>query len=112
MTVPNVGSDTSAKPGMKCPGCKLDLVMTERQNIEIDYCPECRGIWLDRGELDKIIERSLQPQNPAPQNPDPQDDNRGYRQDSGHRGGGHGRSRHGGGHSGGRRGSWLQDIFH
>lgn len=117
MTVPNTGSDTSAKPGMKCPGCKLDLVMTERQNIEIDYCPECRGIWLDRGELDKIIERSLQPQtpapqNPAPQNPAPQDDNRGYRQDSGHRGGGHGGSKHGGGHSGGRRGSWLQDIFH
>jgi len=107
MTVPNVGSDTSAKPGMKCPGCKLDLVMTERQNIEIDYCPECRGIWLDRGELDKIIERSLQPQNPAAQNPAPQEDNRGYRQDSGHRSGGHG-----GGHSGGRRGSWLQDIFH
>jgi hypothetical protein len=43
---------------MKCPICKdPDLVMTERQNIEIDYCPQCRGVWLDRGELDKIIER-------------------------------------------------------
>lgn len=43
---------------MKCPVCKdPDLVMTERQNIEIDYCPQCRGVWLDRGELDKIIER-------------------------------------------------------
>jgi Zn-finger nucleic acid-binding protein len=35
-----------------------DLLMTERQGIEIDYCPQCRGVWLDRGELDKIIERS------------------------------------------------------
>lgn len=43
---------------MKCPLCDIDLVMTERQGIEIDYCPKCRGVWLDRGELDKIIERS------------------------------------------------------
>lgn len=46
---------------MDCPVCKdTKLVMTERQNIEIDYCPNCRGVWLDRGELDKIIERSQQ----------------------------------------------------
>ena len=44
--------------GMPCPVCKVDLVMSERQGIEIDYCPKCRGVWLDRGELDKIIERS------------------------------------------------------
>lgn len=43
---------------MKCPVCKIDLVMSERSGVEIDYCPECRGVWLDRGELDKIIERS------------------------------------------------------
>jgi uncharacterized protein len=43
---------------MKCPLDDSDLVMTERQGIEIDYCPKCRGVWLDRGELDKIIERS------------------------------------------------------
>lgn len=43
---------------MKCPICSVDLVMSERQGIEIDYCPQCRGVWLDRGELDKIIERS------------------------------------------------------
>lgn len=43
---------------MKCPHCNINLIMTERTGIEIDYCPECRGIWLDRGELDKIIERS------------------------------------------------------
>ncbi|GAB4492650.1 MAG: zf-TFIIB domain-containing protein [Saprospiraceae bacterium] len=43
---------------MKCPKCDVALIMTDRQNIEIDYCPQCRGVWLDRGELDKIIERS------------------------------------------------------
>jgi|SRR3989339_494387 len=47
---------------MKCPVCKTnDLLMSNRQGIEIDYCPECRGVWLDRGELDKIIERSSLP---------------------------------------------------
>lgn len=103
-------TDTSAvgtgkANGLSCPVCRVDLVMSERQGIEIDYCPKCRGVWLDRGELDKIIERSgkeeerlRQPQ--AGQNPDPQaypprqeprydpryDDNRGH---GGH--GGHGR---------------------
>ncbi|RYG58677.1 MAG: hypothetical protein EON60_12585, partial [Alphaproteobacteria bacterium] len=43
---------------MKCPLDGAELVMSERQGIEIDYCPTCRGVWLDRGELDKIIERS------------------------------------------------------
>lgn len=44
---------------MKCPVCTTpELLMSERQGIEIDYCPQCRGVWLDRGELDKIIERS------------------------------------------------------
>lgn len=43
---------------MKCPICSVDLVMTDRQGVEIDYCPKCRGVWLDRGEIDKIIERS------------------------------------------------------
>lgn len=44
---------------MKCPNCPdADLAMTSREGIEIDYCPRCRGVWLDRGELDKIIERS------------------------------------------------------
>jgi uncharacterized protein len=45
--------------GMACPVCRSALSMTERKGIEIDYCPNCRGIWLDRGELDKIIERSI-----------------------------------------------------
>ncbi len=43
---------------MKCPLCDVDLLMAERQGIEIDYCPKCRGIWLDRGELDKFIEQA------------------------------------------------------
>ena len=44
---------------MLCPVCQhVQLVMADRQGIEIDYCPQCRGVWLDRGELDKIIERS------------------------------------------------------
>lgn len=45
---------------MKCPNCNVALVMADRNGIEIDYCPECRGIWLDRGELDKVIDRSSQ----------------------------------------------------
>lgn len=44
---------------MQCPVCSsVNLVMSERSGVEIDYCPKCRGVWLDRGELDKIIERS------------------------------------------------------
>lgn len=39
--------------------CNVDLVMSDRSGVEIDYCPKCRGVWLDRGELDKIIERSV-----------------------------------------------------
>ena len=43
---------------MKCPVCKdVTLLMSEKRGVEIDYCPECRGIWLDRGELDKLIEK-------------------------------------------------------
>lgn len=73
---------------MKCPVCKdTNLLMSERQGIEIDYCPQCRGVWLDRGELDRLIERSLEgapapaaaaSQRPAPQRPS---DERYYRDD-------------------------------
>ena len=78
MTQPdNLESKTmrSGEPaaGMLCPLDKTMLVMSERQGIEIDYCPTCRGVWLDRGELDKIIERSSaenepvsRPSRPAP----------------------------------------------
>lgn len=44
---------------MQCPSCKtVELKMADRQGVEIDYCPQCRGVWLDRGELDKIIDKS------------------------------------------------------
>ncbi|GAA4431741.1 zf-TFIIB domain-containing protein [Pontibacter saemangeumensis] len=43
---------------MKCPNCNETLLMSEKNGVEIDYCPNCRGIWLDRGELEKILERS------------------------------------------------------
>ena len=54
---------------MACPIDGTTLVMSERQGIEIDYCPSCRGVWLDRGELDKIIERSGAAEQPAPAPP-------------------------------------------
>lgn len=43
---------------MKCPNDSSTLVMSERSGVEIDYCPDCRGVWLDRGELDKILDRA------------------------------------------------------
>src|SRR3712207_6095669 len=68
--------------GMPCPLCRVDLVMSERQGIEIDYCPRCRGVWLDRGELDKILERSAAdlapPQAAPPESGYPREYERGY----------------------------------
>lgn len=98
---------------MSCPHCAVPLVMSERQGIEIDYCPTCRGIWLDRGELDKIIERAaaefapaasqaaqapMPPQAPYPPQGgyDPRYDQRGHDP----------RYRH---HK--RKKSWLEEIF-
>ena len=92
---------------MQCPVCpESQLVMTTRQDIEIDYCPKCRGVWLDRGELDKIIERSQRDQQPASvaqptYEPAPRET---YRD-------GHGGSRHGSGHGGGKHGSFLKRLF-
>ncbi|WP_158968576.1 TFIIB-type zinc ribbon-containing protein [Chachezhania sediminis] len=62
---------------MKCPIDGTELLMTERSGVEIDYCPKCRGVWLDRGELDKIIERAEPQARPAtrpedPRQPEPQ----------------------------------------
>ena len=51
---------------MLCPKCQTALVMSDRQGIEIDFCPQCRGVWLDRGELDKVIERSMAYAGPGP----------------------------------------------
>lgn len=103
---------------MKCPVCKeTQLVMTERQNIEIDYCPKCRGVWLDRGELDKLIERSERenmaalPPPPSPLPPQPSASSYG-RQDGryGENQFGHHGSKQGSGHGSGH-GSFLKRLF-
>ncbi|GAB6857987.1 hypothetical protein JCM13591A_20920 [Microbacterium xylanilyticum] len=92
---------------MKCPIDATDLLIADRSGIEIDYCPQCRGVWLDRGELDKIIERSTGFTEPAPPA------NNGYAPpmptyDRGqNRGNGHHGSREG--HHGGRR--RFGDLF-
>ena len=92
-------------PGeMLCPVDRTPLVMSERQNIEIDYCPTCRGVWLDRGELDKIIERSAPTAAAAPQQA-PAPDPRGYPQ-SQPQGYGHGHGYH---HK--RKKSFLEELF-
>ncbi|MFM8304196.1 MAG: zf-TFIIB domain-containing protein [Actinomycetota bacterium] len=66
---------------MKCPVDDHALVMSERQGIEIDYCPSCRGVWLDRGELDKIIERSAGDEPRRNDRGDRDDDRRRYDDD-------------------------------
>ena len=80
---------TNAAAAMPCPVCKVPLVMSERQGVEIDYCPQCRGVWLDRGELDKIIERGGReaPPAPAPQAgyAPPRDHGYGHQQPHGYR---------------------------
>ena len=63
---------THSHAGLLCPACKVDLVMTERKDVEIDYCPKCRGVWLDRGELDKIIEKSAAQEAQQQRAPTPQ----------------------------------------
>lgn len=71
---------------MRCPACSdTDLLMVQRQGVEIDYCPSCRGVWLDRGELDKIVERSNE-MSAAPAGPRDahDDDRRDDRHDSDH----------------------------
>ena len=105
---------TNPAVGMPCPVCKVALVMSDRQGVEIDYCPQCRGVWLDRGELDKIIERSAQdgpaaaaPAPRAPQAPPP----RGYeREQLRHYGDDDGRYRDHR-HHGKRRKSFFEELF-
>ena len=90
---------------MKCPvDVDVELVMSERQGVEIDYCPRCRGVWLDRGELDKILDRALPAGASADSRREP------------HQGDFHGDS-HAGEHDGRdergkkRKGSWLGDLL-
>lgn len=84
---------------MQCPVDGTTLVMSDRQGVEIDYCPQCRGVWLDRGELDKIIERSA----PAAAHASPRAS---YPDDDYDQGPDRGRS-----HKKKRLGSFLDDIF-
>lgn len=96
---------------MKCPIDDTELVMAERQNVEIDYCPKCRGVWLDRGELDKIIERvETGAPRQAPQMPQPGYD-RPY-QNEGEHSSGHGRHANEYGYAKKkRRESWFGELF-
>ena len=64
---------------MNCPRCQVDLMVSDRQGIEIDFCTQCRGVWLDRGELDKIVERASRF---ADRDDDDDDDRRRYQQRS------------------------------
>lgn len=103
---------------MKCPVCPTtDLLMTDRQGVEIDYCPQCRGVWLDRGELDKIIERSAlaaaAPAQPRPVSPEPRYREPDYPPAHGKHGHGHDDHRgdkhgYGGSH---KKKSLLGDLF-
>ncbi|WP_257928244.1 putative transcriptional regulator (zinc finger domain) [Campylobacter lari] len=82
---------------MNCPVCvNTDLLMSERNGVEIDYCPKCRGVWLDRGELDKIIERnsSQSTQQPQQQN---------YNQQANYH--------HNNGYKYKKKESWLGELF-
>ncbi|MBS1632872.1 MAG: zf-TFIIB domain-containing protein [Bacteroidetes bacterium] len=63
---------------MKCPNCNETLLMTERNSIAIDYCPSCRGVWLDKGELDKMLDFAAKNSNPYPYPNQTYDDNTGY----------------------------------
>jgi uncharacterized protein len=89
---------------MNCPVCStVNLVMSERQGIEIDYCPQCRGVWLDRGELDKVIERSVA----GSSGEKFENENRGrdYKPSDDYR------ERHHEGHYKKKRGGFLSDLF-
>ena len=99
--------------GMACPIDGTVLVMSDRQGIEIDYCPTCRGVWLDRGELDKIIERSQAPGGgPASVPPSqPPQQQGGHWQPRAHSAPHSDDYREGHGHGQRRRKSWLEDIF-
>jgi uncharacterized protein len=104
---------------MKCPNDSTTLVMSERAGVEIDYCPECRGVWLDRGELDKIIDRaeaevSRSAAPPAAPAPDvsyppptrPSYDDRDRRYDDHDR-----RYESRGGYRGKKKEHWLSELF-
>lgn len=101
---------------MNCPACKtVQLVVIEREGVEIDYCPNCRGVWLERNELDTILKRSAEERGapsyeperyPKPQNTPPymDDDRRRYDDDDYHK-------KHYKDHHKKRKGGFLEDLF-
>ena len=94
---------------MKCPRCNtVNLNLMERQGVELDYCPECRGIWMDRGELEKIIERSYAP-TASPVYPEHQghygENRQQYQENRHHDDHGYGQDGH---H---RKKTWLSELF-
>ena len=106
---------------MNCPKCAVTLSVSERQGVEIDYCPQCRGVWLDRGELDKVIERASRFEEGDEQRPEQRQDYRpDYRREPRYdarddgRSDDHGRPRHPGDYKsqhGHRRKSFWQELF-
>ncbi|MBN9606827.1 MAG: hypothetical protein DI537_51890 [Stutzerimonas stutzeri] len=89
---------------MKCPIDDVDLTIAERSGVEIDYCPKCRGVWLDRGELDKIIDRAVEVEYGRSY---PQNGRSAVYEDGGHHGLGSSR----GGKGNRRRGGFLGELF-
>ncbi len=93
---------------MKCPRCpEATLTLSDRQGIEIDYCPQCRGVWLDRGELDKLVERAA----PTASAAEPQRMGQADFVDSDYPGGRSYSGGHGGYGKSPKKRSWLNDIF-
>jgi Zn-finger nucleic acid-binding protein len=92
---------------MQCPVDGTTLAMADRQGVEIDYCPQCRGVWLDRGELDKLIDREASAAGPAPVSREPERERPRYRDDDDD-------DRHFGGYGGGhkrKKKGFLSEIF-
>ena len=87
---------------MKCPIDDSPLSVSSREGVEIDFCPQCRGVWLDRGELDKIIDRAS-PEVPAMAPPPPREREERYRDDDDRYRGGDPRKK--------KRRGFLDDLF-
>jgi uncharacterized protein len=111
LSTESLRSPTMTNPAadMPCPVCTVPLVMSERQGVEIDYCPQCRGVWLDRGELDKIVERGSRDEPtvlpPQRQAPTPAYGEHWTSRDD------HDRPAHPDGHHGKRRKSFFEELF-
>lgn len=99
-----MNTERTAQPGMLCPTCKVPLLMGDRQNIEIDFCPRCHGVWLNGSDLDNLIELSFSSDRARARRSAHIRTGK-YVADS------HDRKHVDYGHPGGRRKSWLRKIF-